>query len=303
MVMGPRVLRRQRAGGVEAAGGARRRDQLLDGDLQRERDLVQHRQRRVGGARLEVLPGRARQAGQLGQLLLRQAARGAQLADVGADAVAERIGWAAHGLAFCQQIGILRQSFGRHALGLRVWRETMSVERHRHRRQPRPRPRARRRAGAQRRQRRPGGARIGRAARRGRGDPRRRRRRARRRRRRRRQGGDPRHRRRRGGAGRADRSAGAQRQHARADAAAAAARHRVRGLRARAAGEPARPVPPVEGDRRRHGAARARHHRARLVGRGGRAPIRAGARTACRRRRSITSGAAGRRSSASSACA
>src|SRR5262249_18743528 len=50
-------LYRQRAGGVEATGGARRRDQLLDGDLQRQGHLVQNRHGRIGRPRLEVLPG------------------------------------------------------------------------------------------------------------------------------------------------------------------------------------------------------------------------------------------------------
>ena len=56
-----------------------------------------------------------------------------------------------------------------------------------------------------------------------------------------------RHRRAGGGAGRPDRSAGQQRQHAGAHAAAAAARHRLRGPRAGAGGQPGGAVPADQG--------------------------------------------------------
>ena len=68
-----------------------------------------------------------------------------------------------------------------------------------------------------------------------------------------------------GGRGRPDRRADQQRQHAGAGAAAAAARHRLRGSRARAGGEPGRPVPADQGDRRADGAARRRDDRQRHV--------------------------------------
>ena len=183
-------------------------------------------------------------------------------------------------------------------------RPIAGTERAGHRRQPRARPRAGAGAGARRRARRAGGA------------PRRaswravvaairaaRRRGARHRRRRRRPGRGPRHRRPGGGAGRPDRRAGQQRQHAGAGAAAAAARHRLRGSRARAGGEPGRPVPADEGAGRADGAARA-------AGRSSTSPptprprrTSAGAPTARRRRRWISSGASGRRSWRAPACA
>ena len=71
-----RVLR------VEPSGRARRRGQLLDRHLQRGRHLVEHGERRVAGARLEVAPGRPRQPREPRHLLLREPARLAQLAHV-----------------------------------------------------------------------------------------------------------------------------------------------------------------------------------------------------------------------------
>src|SRR5262249_15462382 len=81
--------RRQRAGREELDGGARGGDELLDRDLQRLRRAVDDLQRRVGGARFEVRPGRARKPGGGGRLRLRQAARGAEVANVARDSVGE----------------------------------------------------------------------------------------------------------------------------------------------------------------------------------------------------------------------
>ena len=105
-----------------------------------------------------------------------------------------------------------------------------------------------------------------------------------------------------GGAGRAARPRDPQREHARPDAPAAAARHRVRGPRARARGQPRRPLPPHEGDGRRHGGARARPGRERDLGRVDLRLRRRGAPTACRRPRSITWGGSGRRSWRTAGC-
>ena len=69
---------------VEAREAARGGRQLLERHLQGQGHLVQHGQRRVGRARLEVAPGGARDAGELRHLLLGQAARLPQLPDVAA---------------------------------------------------------------------------------------------------------------------------------------------------------------------------------------------------------------------------
>ena len=106
----PSLAGRQLGGAVEAAGAARRLDQLLQPDLQRLRDLDQHRQRRVGGARLQVRPGRARHAGHARDLLLGPAARLAQRLDVAAEVQrrsrSRRVTAAiANNMAACQYIG------------------------------------------------------------------------------------------------------------------------------------------------------------------------------------------------------
>jgi uncharacterized protein (TIGR00297 family) len=87
--LAPEAQRRAR---VQAAGAARRRGQLLDRDLERRRDAVQHGQRRVGGAGLEVAPGRPRDAGEARHLLLGQAPRLAQVAHVGGEPHGQGLG-------------------------------------------------------------------------------------------------------------------------------------------------------------------------------------------------------------------
>src|ERR1019366_2542362 len=81
----------ERSARVELAGGARRRDELLDRDLQREGDLVQDAERRVRVARLEVGPRGAWHARELRDLLLRQTARLPQLLDVLGEAQGELV--------------------------------------------------------------------------------------------------------------------------------------------------------------------------------------------------------------------
>jgi NAD(P)-dependent dehydrogenase (short-subunit alcohol dehydrogenase family) len=96
----------QRVFRVEPPCRARRGGQLLDRYLQRARHLVEHGQRRVAGARLDVAPGGARQLREPRHLLLREPASFAQLAHVLAEPRRERV---AHGntIAKCQCIGNL----------------------------------------------------------------------------------------------------------------------------------------------------------------------------------------------------
>ncbi len=131
-----RVLR------VEPSGRPRRRGQLLDRHLQRGRHLVEHGERRVAGAGLDVAPGRPRQLREPRHLLLREAARLAQLAHVLAEPGRERV---AHGktIARCQCIG---NPVGLLAARRRscIWRRFHAAHRKRgarHRREPRARRR------------------------------------------------------------------------------------------------------------------------------------------------------------------
>jgi hypothetical protein len=107
MVTAPRV--REGSGGrlVEAADAAGRFDQLLEADLQRLRRLDQHRQRRIGGARLERGPGGAGHAGQLGDLLLGLPARLAQRLDVAAEVGGRVLAVGRHAPAEWHLVGIL----------------------------------------------------------------------------------------------------------------------------------------------------------------------------------------------------
>jgi hypothetical protein len=70
---------------VEATRGARRGEELLDGDLERARRAVEDRERGVGRAGLEVGPGGAGHAGELRELLLRHPARLPELLEVAAE--------------------------------------------------------------------------------------------------------------------------------------------------------------------------------------------------------------------------
>ena len=291
---------------VEPSGRARRRDQLLDRHLQRGRHLVEHGERRVAGARLEVAPGRPRQLRELRHLLLREPARLAQLAHVLAEPGRERV---AHGktIAKCQYIGnpvgLLAARpdpavWRRFAMQLRGSAALVTG------REPRARRRAGRGAGAARarawspwraRRRRstpwwPGSART--AARRTRSSPTR----------------ATRTRSTRWSA-RPRRSWGRSTCWCTTPARSGPlplrelARHRVRGLRARAGGQPARAVPSHEGRRRLDGRARRGARRRPQLRRGRERLSRLGRLRRVEGRRSTTCSGPGPRSSKAPACA
>jgi hypothetical protein len=92
---GPARLGGEAGGRVVLDRGARGRDELFDGDLERVGRAVQHRERRVGGAGLEVRPRGARHFGELGDLLLGQPARLPQLRDVRGPSIGKVVGHAA----------------------------------------------------------------------------------------------------------------------------------------------------------------------------------------------------------------
>src|SRR6267378_6295491 len=93
---------RHGAARVEARGGPRRGQQLFERDLEAAGDPVDHGERGVGAARLEIRPGCARRAGEARHLLLGETPGRAELLDVGSQVAGE--GVHARRITFCQWI-------------------------------------------------------------------------------------------------------------------------------------------------------------------------------------------------------